>query len=386
MSIFPFIETEVSQATAAPDCPVEGPLAGLTLAIKDNFDLKGVVTGCGHPLWKAAHLPATRNAAVVDAMIAAGARPVGKTHMDELAYSLMGENAHYGTPLNPAAPDRVPGGSSSGSASAVAQGLADIGLGTDTGGSVRIPASFCGLWGWRASHGLLSAEGLQALAADYDVPGLLTRDGATLLRAARVLLSSAETFAPRFLAPSDIWNQVPAATADILRPLLPACDPTPLFEPEIIGRLQPVFGIVQGAQVAATFGDWIREKTPAFGPGVRERFEGAIALDPAAIAQAREERARISRHVREVLGKDGVLLLPTAPGAAPLLNTTGAEMDRYRNTALRLLSIAGHAGLPQLSVPAAKIDGAPLGLSLIGPAESDLALIEIAMTRFKTGT
>lgn len=360
----------------------QGALTGLRLAIKDNLDVAGLVSGSGHPLWAATHAAATRHAPIVARLLDAGAIPVGKTHMDELAYSLMGENAHYGTPLNPAAPGRVPGGSSSGSASAVAQGLADIALGTDTGGSVRMPASFCGLWGWRPSFGLLPAEGMQPLAADYDVPGLFARSGETLLRAAEVLAPASPAFAPRYLAPSDLWNLVPANVSTVLAHCLPKADQAALLSPEAIARLQPIFRIVQGEQVSHTFAAWIKEHDPQFGPGVRERFEGAMALEPAEIEEAKDERAALKRHVIRTLGDEGILLVPTAPGPAPLLGTGGAEMDRYRTAAITLLSIAGHCGLPQISVPVAELEGAPLGLSLIGPHGSDLTLIRRAMQLF----
>ncbi|WP_138469126.1 amidase [Poseidonocella sp. HB161398] len=378
MSIDPFVAR--FPAGTFPDGA--GPLSGLRLAVKDNLDIAGHVTGSGHPGWAAARQAATQTAPVVGMLAAAGARIAGKTHMDELAYSLMGENAHYGTPLNPAAPDRVPGGSSSGSASAVAQGLADLGIGTDTGGSVRLPASFCGLWGWRPTHGLLPAAGMQPLAASYDVPGLFARDAATLLRAAAVLAPASDLPAPRYLAPADLWAEVPAATAATLRPFLPAADAAPLFPSGTIETLQPVFRIAQGKEVAETFGAWIRAAAPEFGPGVRERFDGAMALSAAEIAAAEAARAAIRAHVRSVLGRDGVIVLPTAPGAAPRLGTAGAEMECYRNTAIRLLSIAGHAGLPQITMPLARIEEAPLGLSLIGPPGTDLALMALAAEAF----
>jgi len=356
--------------------PGDGPLSGMTLAIKDNFEVAGTVAGSGHPLWAATRAPATGTAPLVAQLSALGARPVGKTHMDELAYSLMGENAQYGTPLNPAAPDRVPGGSSSGSASAVAQGLADIGLGSDTGGSVRLPASFCGLWGWRPTHGLLSSEGLQALAPSYDVPGFLTRDGATLAALAGALAPAAPELTRR-IAPEDLWALVPEAAAALDR-YRDGADTAAFFAPGATAGLQPVFRIAQGAEVAEVFGDWIRAHDPSFGPGVRERFDGAMALGAEEIAAARAERAAIAATVSDRLGPDGVLVIPTAPGAAPLIGTGGAEMDRYRNRAITLLCVAGHSGLPQVSVPVAMIDGAPLGLSLVGPKGSDRALIALA--------
>ncbi|WP_138465939.1 amidase [Poseidonocella sp. HB161398] len=378
MAIDPFVTT--FDEGALP--PRDGPLSGLRLAVKDNLDIKGHVTGSGHPGWAARQAPATATAPVVAALLDAGAELAGKTHMDELAYSLMGENAHYGTPLNPAAPDRVPGGSSSGSASAVAQGLADLALGTDTGGSVRLPASFCGLWGWRASHGLLPAAGMQPLAASYDVPGLFAADAGTLLLGAAILAPETDLPAPRFLAPADLWAEVPAATAAALRPLLPPADPAPLLSPAEIAELQPVFRVAQAAEIAEEFGDWIRAASPEFGPGVRERFEAAMALSAEEIAEARTARDRLRARIRAALDEDGILLLPTAPGAAPKLGAGGAEMEAFRTAAIRLLSIAGHAGLPQVSMPLAMVEDAPLGLSLIGPAGSDLGLIALAAERF----
>ena len=144
----------------------EGPLAGLRFAVKDLIDVAGHRTGCGNPTWLATHPPATVHAVCVEQLLAAGAHCAGKTVTDEVAFSLLGQNHFYGTPLNPAAPDRVPGGSSSGSASAVACGLVDFALGTDTGGSVRVPASNCGVWGWRPTHGVGFGCGRDAVFAD----------------------------------------------------------------------------------------------------------------------------------------------------------------------------------------------------------------------------
>src|SRR6218665_673770 len=166
----------------------EGPLSGLTLAVKDLFDVKGYRTGCGCPTKLAESEVKTVTAPAVQRLLDAGARFVGKTHTDELAWSMYGMNAHFGTPVNVAAPDRIPGGSSSGSAAAVAAGLADIALGTDTGGSVRAPASFCGLWGLRPTHGRISLEGCMELCASFDTAGFFARDAGTLALTGAVLL------------------------------------------------------------------------------------------------------------------------------------------------------------------------------------------------------
>src|SRR5438093_9304209 len=135
-----------------------GPLANLVFGLKDIYDVAGHKTGFGSPDWLATHSPAARTAPSVQVLLDAGADLVGKTHNDELTYSLTGENAHYGTPINVNAPGRIPGGSSSGSAAAVAGGLVDFAVGSDTGGSVRAPASFCGIYGIRPTHGRVSLE------------------------------------------------------------------------------------------------------------------------------------------------------------------------------------------------------------------------------------
>lgn len=150
-----------------------GSLEGLRFAVKDLIDVQGYVTGCGNPDWAASHSPAIVNAVCLDLLLAAGATCIGKTVCDELAFSLDGENFFYGTPLNPRSPDRVPGGSSSGSASAVACGLAELALGTDTGGSVRVPAGNCGIYGLRPSHGIVSVAGVMPFAPTFDTVGIL---------------------------------------------------------------------------------------------------------------------------------------------------------------------------------------------------------------------
>src|SRR6188768_3826585 len=187
MKNFSFVESGafIEQFTLPPTRT--GPLDGLTFAVKDLIDVAGHRTGCGNPTWLATHPPATVSAICVEQLLAAGATCLGKTITDEIAFSLLGENHFYGTPLNPAAPDRVPGGSSSGSASAVACGLVDFAVGTDTGGSIRVPASNCGIFGLRPSHGLISVAGVMPFAPKLDTVGLFARDIDILQRATAVL-------------------------------------------------------------------------------------------------------------------------------------------------------------------------------------------------------
>jgi amidase len=167
----------------------EGSLAGLSFGVKDIYHIAGHRTGFGNPTWLETHPPAEETACAVQKLLDAGAEMVGKTLTDEMAYSLTGENAHYGTPVNPAAPDRVPGGSSNGSASAVAGGLVDFALGTDCGGSVRLPASYCGIMGIRPSLGRIPMDGVVPFSASFDVIGWFARDADLLERVGQVLLA-----------------------------------------------------------------------------------------------------------------------------------------------------------------------------------------------------
>src|SRR5215510_15495800 len=151
-----------------------GPLAGLSAVVKDMYDIAGERTGCGSPEWLATHPPAARNCPPVQKILDAGATITGKTVCDECFYSISGANAHYGTPVNVRAPGRMPGGSSAGSAAAVAAGACDIGLGSDTGGSVRVPAAQCGIYGIRPTINRIADSGVMSMAPSFDVPGWFT--------------------------------------------------------------------------------------------------------------------------------------------------------------------------------------------------------------------
>ncbi|HET7715002.1 MAG TPA: amidase family protein, partial [Bauldia sp.] len=197
-----------------------GPLAGLTFGVKDAIDIAGARTGFGNPDWLRTHPPATRTASAVLRLLAAGAEMVGKTHTDELAYSLTGENVHYGTPSNPRAADRIPGGSSNGSAVAVAGNLVDFALGTDCGGSVRLPASYCGIFGMRPTHGRVPVDGVIPFAPSFDVVGWFARDVEVLRKVGTVILD-------------------PGQTAHVPRRLLVARDALAMADPEVSAALGP---------------------------------------------------------------------------------------------------------------------------------------------------
>jgi len=332
------------------------------------------------------HPPATATATAVQRLLDAGAYLVGKTHTDELAYSLNGENIHYGTPINPRAPTRIPGGSSSGSVVAVAGRLVDFAIGTDCGGSVRLPASYCGIFGFRPSHGRIPLEGIVPLASSFDTVGWFTRDAALLEQVGRVLLAD-NTSAPRpsrVLIASDAFELAGNAVSDSLKSgveeLIAAVGKSEqvIICAEGLSRWMEYFRILQGAEIWANHGDWISRVKPIFGPGIKERFRWASTIDPNEVADTLPRREEVAARLDDILKDDAILCLPTAPGIAPLRNTPMDDLNAFRSRALSLLCVAGLARLPQVSLPMGTLEGCPIGLSLVARRENDMLLLAFA--------
>ena len=355
-----------------------GALDGLTFVVKDLIDVAGAITGGGNPDWHERQQPAETSAVVVQRFLQAGAALVGKTIPDELAFSLEGENEHYGTPINPRCPDRLPGGSSSGSAVAVAAGLADLGLGTDTGGSVRVPASFCGLYGFRPTHGRVPLEGVIPFAPIFDTVGLFARDAAHLRAGAGALLQTnpVEKRPVRLLLAADAFALADPEARSALREA--AAGLGIAEEIEIYGGRAPeyfeAYATLQGLDIVRSLGVFLESK-PRFGATIAPRFEGARALDPAVEPAWRAWRRDMAARMRALLPPGTLLLLPTTPGIAPLRFLRDADAGRFYQAALSLCSVAGLAGLPVVTLPVATLDGCPLGLSVIaGPGEDEALL------------
>ena len=366
----------------------DGPLAGLTFAAKDIFDVVGHVTGCGNPHWKATHGPADANAWVVQALVDAGATMTGKTITDELTRGIFGENMHYGTPRNPRAPGRVPGGSSSGSASAVAGKLVDFALGSDTGGSVRVPASFCGLYGLRPTHGRIHRDGMLLQAPSYDTIGWFARDAETFARVGAVILPPAgEAARPRRLVIAE--DAFELAEPPVRAALESAIDAVAAaFDSRTTERLSPTSleewsghqQVLQSREAWESIRDWLDATNPAMSFEVSDRYVTARAVTDEQVAAAQAGRDAINARMNEVF-QDGetVVCLPTTVGPAPPLGqaVSARHTLRLRNSALT--SVAGNTGRPQLSLPLAEVDGLPIGLSLLGDHGADEQLIAIAV-------
>lgn len=374
-----------------PDVPVtnaaEGPLAGLSFAVKDIFDVAGYPTGCGSPEKRAASRPAKAHAPVVAKLLSAGARFVGKTHTAELAFSLDGRNDRTGTPINPAAPGRVPGGSSSGSAAAVAAGLVDFALGSDTGGSVRGPASFCGIIGLRPTFGRIDIEGTMRLAASLDTVGWFARTHDVCDRVGAVLLGEDVAGPPlaRAVVGEDAFALLMgeaerAALAPAVRRVagLMAGASQVTIAADGLVNWQNAFRALQGFEAWRAHGPWIESRKPDLMPAVRGRFEAASRVTRDQYDEAKASRVGVRRRLSEIVGTDGVLVLPTMPTIAPSMTASEAEFEAFRWRALSMLCISGLSGCPQISLPLATVDRCPLGLSLIGPPGRDRTLIELA--------
>jgi amidase len=325
------------------------------------------------------------NAPAVQALLDAGARLVGKTITEELAFAVIGINPHYGMPQNVAAPGRVPGGSSSGSAAAVGAGVVDLALGSDTGGSVRIPASYNGILGMRPSHGRISLDGVMPLAPSFDTVGWFARDPALFVAAGRVLLVDERPARPvgRVLLARDAFARVEPEA-------LPALQAAVAMLEQVLGPAEPItvsgegldawydtFRTLQGAEAWAAHGPWIEQAKPKLGPQCATRFGFAAKIDAAAASRAREARAAISRRLDALLADDALLVVPSAAGVAPRADATPGEHEAVRDRVIGITSIAGLGGLPQVSLPLARLAAGPLGLSVIAARGQDEQLLDL---------
>lgn len=388
-----FIET----FTIAPTNP--GVLDGLRFAVKDLIDIGGYKTSCGNPTWRDTHPIAAANAVCVDQLLAAGGTCIGKTVTDELAFSLIGENHFYGAPLNPRAPDRVSGGSSSGSASAVACGLADFALGTDTGGSVRVPASNCGIYGIRPSHGAVSVAGVNPFAPTYDVVGVLARDARVLADASSVLLSQevpssvdvgrihllTDAFA---LSDPDVRDALSGSIEKLKRHFPGKVGEVSLKD--IVGESHgepfdawyETYCTLQWAEVRSCLGSWIDDVKPEFGPRVRMNFELTRNLDRREINAINKRREIYSQRLHTFLGSGDLICMPTAPAVAPVKGSLGDDRTAcsYYPRALSLTAVAGVGRLPQVSMPLAETNEAPIGLSLLARRWMDAFLLGVVLS------
>jgi len=383
-----FVPHDISAPIAGA---TSGPLAGLTAAVKDMYDIAGYRTGGGSPEWLETHEPPVRNASAVQKILDAGATVMGKTVCDEFFYSVSGANAHYGTPVNPRAQGRLPGGSSSGSASAAAGGACDFALGSDTGGSIRIPASFCGLYGLRPTHGRLDLTGAMAMAPMFDVGGWFSSVPSVFRKVGAVLLGGEAVREPvrKVIVADDAFAQADAEVNALLRGFLQAA--AAAIPPAVNGALAPqgfdqwreIVRVVQAREVWKHYGEFVQKHKPRLGPGIKERIEFASTVPESDAAAMRARIPEAREQIRAVVRPGTVVAMPSAPCIAPPANDPSTQQESFRVPVMRLTCISGISGLPQVSIPAGTISGCPIGLSFLGWAGGDEALLDLAVSLAK---
>lgn len=367
-----------------------GPLRGLTFAVKDVIDVAGTPTSAGNPDWRRTHPVPTRTAPCVQALLDSGATLVGKTVTDELCSSMSGINIHYGTPINPAAPRRLPGGSSSGSAAVVAGGLCDFALGTDTSGSVRLPAGYCGVFGYRPTHGRVSLDGVFPLAPSFDTVGLLARDAGVLRDAAACLRPGGsppvQAF-PTLLVALDAFSLVdPSVQGALMDVLMRLRGSVRAFREVQVHDGAPftsleAHGTLVGSEYHAAHQRWIDAVNPHFGPDVGARNAvGEPAPDEDRVAVARQVRTAMRERIAPLLPRGTFLALPTAFTVAPPRDTPLPRLVDIEVLSILHGCVASLCGLPQVSAPWGAVDGLPLGFSLVaGPDEDENLLAHTAI-------
>jgi amidase len=357
-----------------------GILNGRTFAVKDLIDIAGCRTGAGNPDWLAYQAPAARSAPVVEKALAAGAALVGKTVTDELAFSLEGRNIHYPSLTNPICPNRLPGGSSSGSAVAVAAGQVDFALGTDTGGSVRVPANFLGLFGFRPSHGVLPLDGVVPFAPSYDTVGWLSRDADMLVDVGTALLPEGKPVPiTKLLLARDAFALADHELAQQLKARIASWRITgtiTIFDGNET-RYAECYRVLQGAEIWRSLGTWITDHNPRFAEDIAERFADAALIAPEDIANFHPVRAAFRTQLEALVPAGAGVVLPTTPCVAPLRSASPSVIGDFYQRALTLTSIAGHSGAPQVTFPLGLWRGCPIGVSILAAPGNDRALFDL---------
>jgi amidase len=364
-----------------------GPLLGLTFAAKDLFDVAGHPTGGGNEDWAKTHPVPERHAWAVQTLLDAGVTLIGKTITDEVSLGILGENPFYGTPVNLRAPGRVPGGSSSGSAAAVAAGICDTALGTDTGGSVRVPASFCALYGIRPTHGRLDLSGMMQQAPTSDTTGWFGRDAETFARVSAVLLGEAipDELPKRLVVATDAFAFAEPDTAAALEPLVQKL--VALIGGEVRHEAMAPPGLaawaraqrtIQPWEAWQTFQEWLDRANPRFAFQVARNLVLGSMIPASERAWANLVREEARGRMRQLLPPGTILCLPTTPFPAPLREQPLSALDSARDRILALCAHGGLTGVPQVTIPGATVNGLPVGLSILGARGTDAALVAIA--------
>ncbi|ONI04550.1 hypothetical protein PRUPE_6G327700 [Prunus persica] len=353
------------------------PLSGLTFAIKDIFDVAGYVTGFGNPDWARTHPASESTAPAVSAILRGGATCNGKTVMDEMAYSINGENKHYGTPINPCAPDRVPGGSSSGSAVVVGGDLADFSLGW----FARNPAILN-----RVGRVLLQLSNMSPVGPTQ----LIIADDCFQLssipsnRVKQVLVDSVEKLFGGHVIKHANLGDVVKDKVPSLNCFLDKGNAGQEYNIPSLAALSSAMRLLQRYEFKNNHGEWVSTVRPDLGPGIAERVWEAVRTTDENVDVCHSVKTELRVALTDLLGDFGVLAIPTVPGAPPKLQTDPTTLETFRARAFSLLSIAGVSGFCQVSIPLGLHDDLPVSVSLLAKHGSDGLLLNLVETLYDT--
>ncbi len=367
-----------------------GTLDGLGLAVKDMFAIEGHVSSFGHPRWRETHSPWKYTAPLLEKLLSAGASIAGLAKLDQLAWSIVGNAGEGVAPLNSAYPERFTCGSSSGPASAVAAGLADVGVGTDTGGSIRVPAAACGLYGLRPTHGLISTEGVLPLAPSFDTVGVLASDLAALRQVLEVMADvHAGEPVRRVFVPSDGLAEVTEATSDAVRSVAAAlahsvgCE---LAHWELgtfcNSEVSDLFSRIQARQVWTMHGPWLAANVGALAADVARRARRGKELSAMPADDLVDDEGAwhaYTEALSQALPGEAVAVLPVMTDLPPLRTASAAELREFRASTFRYTTPASLAGRPELVIPVRTVaSGKWIGVGILGRVGGDSELVRLA--------
>ncbi|OMP11738.1 Amidase [Corchorus capsularis] len=401
---------------APPKAP--HPLTGLTFAVSDVFDIEGFVTGFGHPDWVRTHEPSSRTSPVVSTLVEGGATCVGKTVVDELAFSIHGENKHYSTPTNPAVPARIPGGSSSGAAVSVAANFVDFSLGIDTIGGVRVPAAFCGVIGFRPSYGIVAHTGIIPVSSSLDTVGLFAKDPNILRRVGLVLLQlpfSVQRNPRQILLADDYFHLMKIPTERVSKVVINSTEK--LFGRQVLKHenlenyftskvpslkefssqkvngdlkissirlLANVAQFLQRYEFKQTHQEWINSEKPVLDSAISAQINEALAMTDKEIEICKSIKNEMRLAINSLLKDDGILVIPTTAYPPPKLGSKELFAEDYNRSMFSLLSIASLSGCCQVTLPIRYHDNCPVSVSFIARHGGDRFLLDTVQTMYSS--
>ncbi len=384
---------EINERAASSAVP---SLAGLRFAVKDLFAIAGRTTGFGNPVWLQTHQPESVHAEVVSQLLKAQAKLVAVTCTDEMAFSMDGINIHYGTPINSQLPDCIPGGSSSGSASVVAAGMVDFALGTDTAGSIRVPASYCGIWGLRPTYGAVSSIGVLPLGPSFDTVGILAPSHQILATVAKVILNEANAGAnsnsnkqiKKLLVCDDLLALLePSLAPDIVAAItkagacFEAIEHIKISDSLELNNLVGIFNAIRAYEAWQCHGQWLESKNPNLAPAIRERFFNCKDATEDEATKARAEQQELRQKLEDLLVDDSALCFPTTFNLPPSKLASAELLQQNKTVNMSLCAMATLSGFPQISIPIPLSNRKPIvktGLSLLANSGMDLPIINAA--------